>query len=61
MADPKTIEDFADDTWDAQVLRALPSGIDVSILEERLRLTPTQRLERMIAMLQLIEESRRAM
>jgi hypothetical protein len=57
MADPRKIEQ-AGETWDAQVLRSLPSGVDVTILEERVMLTPTERLERMISVLRLIEAAR---
>ncbi len=58
MPEHVVADDVDDETWDAQVLRSLPAGIDVTLIEERLALAPTQRLERMIAVLRLIDEAR---
>lgn len=46
--------------WQDRILEAVPSGIDVSQIEECLRLTPTERLEQMRRFLESLEEARRA-
>lgn len=61
MPDSEKAEQVDGETWDAQILRSLPSGVDVTILEERRLLTPTERLERMVAVLRLIEGAGRGM
>lgn len=43
-----------------RVARARKSGIDISLLEERLRLTPTERVERHQRALEFAEEMSRA-
>ncbi len=48
----------AERTWDQRILARIESGIDVSLIEENLKLTPTQRLERMEAVLRELEEMR---
>jgi hypothetical protein len=44
--------------WQDQILDAVPSGIDVTQIEERLRLTPTERLDRMRRFLTALEEAK---
>ena len=44
--------------WTDEILEKIPSGIDVSQIEERLRLTPTERLERMRRFLLSLETAR---
>jgi len=34
-------------SWETDILASYPSGVDWSQIEERLKLTPTERLERM--------------
>jgi hypothetical protein len=43
------------------VIEAYKKDVDVTLLDENLKRTPTERLERMISMLRLTEELRRAM
>jgi hypothetical protein len=43
-------------TWDRRILERIESGVDVTLIEENLKLTPTERLERMEAMLRMLEE-----
>jgi hypothetical protein len=45
-------------TWDQRILAQIESGIDVTQIEENLKLTPTERLERMEAALRELEELR---
>ncbi|HYH46109.1 MAG TPA: hypothetical protein VEG34_10510 [Thermoanaerobaculia bacterium] len=45
--------------WASEILKRYPSGVDESQLEERLRLTPTERLERMRRFLEFLEEVKR--
>jgi hypothetical protein len=45
-------------TWDQRILRQIESGIDVTQLDRNLKLTPTERLEQMEAMLRDLEEMR---
>lgn len=47
-------------TWYGEILRCYPSGIDIGQLEERLKLTPTERLERMRQFLQFLEGAKRS-
>jgi hypothetical protein len=42
-------------TWDERILEQLPPGVDLSLLEENLKLTPDQRLRNMIAVLESLE------
>lgn len=52
---PKTDAEL---TWDQRILAQIESGIDVTQIEENLKLTPTERLERMEAALRELEELR---
>jgi hypothetical protein len=45
-------------TWDQRILRLIEPGIDVTQLDRNLKLTPTERLEQMDAMLRDLEEMR---
>ena len=42
-------------TWDRRILAALPSSIDLGQLRENLRLSPTDRVEQMLALVEFIE------
>lgn len=44
--------------WQDRILAAIPSGIDPTQITERLRLTPTERLERMIAFARFLDTHR---
>jgi hypothetical protein len=44
--------------WQDEVLDQWPAGIDGSLIEERLRLTPTERLERLRAFLEFLDAAR---
>jgi len=46
-------------TWYGEILRQIPSGVDISQLEERLKLTPTERLQRMQKFLEFLEGAKR--
>jgi hypothetical protein len=48
----------ADLAWDQRILRLIDPGIDVTQIDHNLKLTPTERLEQMDAMLQDLEEMR---
>jgi hypothetical protein len=50
----------SDKTWDQRILELIPSGVDVTQIEENLRLTPTERLEKMRRTLEFIEDARAA-
>ena len=45
-------------TWDQRILRLIEPGIDVTQIDRNLKLTPTERLEQMDAMLRDLEEMR---
>jgi hypothetical protein len=45
-------------TWDQRILRQIEPGIDVTQVDRNLKLTPTERLEQMEAMLRDLEEMR---
>jgi hypothetical protein len=47
-------------TWDQRIFDLVDPGIDLTLIDEALRLTPTERIERMRAMLQLAEDIRQA-
>lgn len=49
---------LAEPTWDQRILAVLPPGVDVGQLRENLRLTPTERVEQMLALVELIEAQR---
>jgi hypothetical protein len=46
--------------WEARIFAKIESGIDGSLIDERLRLTPTERLESMRQVLEFVEDVRRA-
>lgn len=48
----------AEPTWDQRILAVLPPGVEVGQLRENLRLTPTERVEQMLALVELIEAQR---
>ena len=50
----------SDKTWDQRILEQIPSGVDVTLIDENLRLTPTERVEKMRRALAFIEEARAA-
>lgn len=43
-----------------QVLDHLPPGVDVTLIEESLKLTPTERIERMVELLKTMEALQQA-
>jgi len=45
-------------TWTDEILEKIPSGVDISQIEDRLRLTPTERIERMRRFLLSLEAAR---
>jgi hypothetical protein len=49
-----------EEPWQYRVLDQLPSGIDEAQLREDLALTPTQRLEKLQALVAFAEEAARA-
>jgi hypothetical protein len=59
VENPEPIEeDELLEPWDRRILRRIDSGVDVTQIEENLRRSPTERLERMEAMLRALEEMR---
>jgi hypothetical protein len=44
--------------WDERVLALLPPGVDRTQIRENLRLSPTERVERMLAFVAFAEEHR---
>lgn len=46
-------------SWASDIIARYPSGIDPTQLEERLKLTPTERLERMLRFLEFLEGAKR--
>ena len=44
--------------WQDDIIEKLPSGVDVAQIDEWLRLSPTERLERMSEFLKSIERAR---
>jgi hypothetical protein len=44
----------------AEDLARCPSGVDVTLIIENLRLAPTERLEKMLRFLEFVQELRRA-
>jgi hypothetical protein len=44
--------------WQDAILERIESGVDVTQIEERLRLTPTERLEAMLRFLEFLEGAR---
>jgi hypothetical protein len=53
--------DEDDRPWDARILAVIDAGVDETIIAERLKLTPTERIETMRAVLQFAEDARQAM
>jgi hypothetical protein len=47
-------------TWDQRIFAVVDSGVDDSLLRENLKLSPTERIEKMREVLLFAEESRRA-
>ena len=47
-------------TWDERILERIPSGVDETLIDENLKLTPTERLEKMCRVLEFIEDATRA-
>ena len=47
-------------TWDQRVFEQVPSGVDVALIQENLRLTPSARVEKMMRALDLVMELRAA-
>lgn len=47
-------------TWDERIFERIPSGVDESLIRENLKLTPTERLEKMTRVLAFIDEVKRA-
>ena len=47
-------------TWDERVFEQVPSGVDAALIRENLRLTPSERLEKMMRALDLVTELRAA-
>jgi|JI8StandDraft_1071087.scaffolds.fasta_scaffold351774_2 hypothetical protein len=48
----------AEPTWDQRILAVLPSSVDLGQLRENLRLTPTERVEQMLALVAFVEAQR---
>jgi hypothetical protein len=46
-------------SWETDILARYPSGVDWTQIEERLKLTPTERLERMRQFLEFLEGAKR--
>jgi hypothetical protein len=46
-------------SWETDILAQYPSGVDWPQIEERLKLTPTERLERMRQFLEFLEGAKR--
>lgn len=47
-------------TWDQRILAVIDAGVDDSLLRENLKLSPTERVEKMREVLLFAEEARRA-
>lgn len=46
-------------SWETDILAQYPSGVDWTQIEERLKLTPTERLEKMRQFLEFLEGAQR--
>ena len=44
--------------WDARIRRLVDFGVDETLIEENLRRTPTERLQRMMEMVRFLEAAR---
>jgi hypothetical protein len=51
---------FVDEPWQYRVLDALPPGVDVAQLERARSMTPSERLDSVVEMMELGEELARA-
>ena len=49
---------MAERSWTDEIIEKTPSGVDVTQIEERLRLSPTERIERMRRFLFSLETAR---
>jgi hypothetical protein len=47
-------------SWDERILERIDAGVDASIIEENLKLTPTERLEKMCRVLAFVNDVKRA-
>jgi hypothetical protein len=47
-------------TWDERILERIASGVDETLIDQNLKLTPTERLEKMCRVLEFIDDVRRA-
>jgi hypothetical protein len=47
-------------SWDERILERITSGVDETLIEQNLKLTPTERLEKMSRVLEFIDDVRRA-
>lgn len=52
---------FVEEPWQYRVLERLPPGIDRGQLEQMRRLTPTERLEAVVDLMELGEEMHQAL
>ena len=57
--DPSARDPEDDWFWGTDILKALPSSVDLTQIEERLKLTPTERLEKMCQFLEFLEGAKR--
>lgn len=56
-SEPK--DDAKEWTWYRDILDHYPSSVDMTQVEERMKLTPTERLEKMRQFLVFLEEAKR--
>jgi hypothetical protein len=47
-------------TWDERVFEKIDPGVDASLIRENLKLTPTERIEKMQRALALVDDLRKA-
>ena len=52
---------FVDEPWQYRILDRLPPGIDQAQLERMQKLTPTERIEAVVELMEVGEELRRAL
>ena len=52
--------DAPDTVWQYELLDRLPPGIDQSLLDETLQLSPEERIERLQRLMEFVEEVTRA-
>jgi hypothetical protein len=53
-------DDLNPKTWDELVFERIDSGVDASIIRENLKLSPTERIEKMQRALALVDDLRKA-